>query len=401
MWNKSACILGVTVVSMTSSISAAALGGGAVYRIQTSEHESRRAVVALPAENILPDASYWVELSTGDKAPAQLDQREGQDVLVFIAPRLPAGQVVSATVREGAIESTTVSFRAASPTRMDVWVGEELVTTYHHDPAQKKPYCYPLHGPNGVPMTRGFPMETIAGEPQDHPHHRSLWVAYGDVNGVDCWSEGRGSGFQRPQSLEVADGPVFGRLRAVNHWLDNAENPVVREERILTFYNTPSDQRMIDVAVTFVAAFGEVRFGDTKEGGILALRVNPAMDDKGDGTLMNAAGLVGESDVWGKASPWVDNYGPIGGMTVGAAIFDTPGNLRYPTTWHARGYGLIAANCFGLSYFTHGKENGDYTLAAGESLTFRYRLILHAGSAAEARVAELYQDYIQPPSARR
>ena len=32
-------------------------------------------------------------------------------------------------------------------------------------------------------------------------------------------------------------------------------------------------------------------------------------------------------------------------MTI--AIFDHPGNVNYPTYWHARGYGLFAANPLG------------------------------------------------------
>jgi hypothetical protein len=79
---------------------------------------------------------------------------------------------------------------------------------------------------------------------------------------------------------------------------------------------------------------------------------------------------------------------------VGIAIFDTPGNPRYPTYWHARGYGLFANNIFGVHNFTKGKEaDGAMTLKPGETLRFRYRIVIHPGDAASANIAALYKDY--------
>jgi hypothetical protein len=74
------------------------------------------------------------------------------------------------------------------------------------------------------------------------------------------------------------------------------------------------------------------------------------------------------------------------------ACFDHPSNLRYPTTWHARDYGLVAANPFGLHDFQKlPKGAGDYTLKAGSPLTLRYRWLFHKGDTAGAKIAERWQ----------
>ena len=87
--------------------------------------------------------------------------------------------------------------------------------------------------------------------------------------------------------------------------------------------------------------------------------------------ITNALGDKGEKTLWGKPSPWCDFTGdvPKAGLR-GIAIFDNPANLRYPTSWHVRDYGLMGANCFGYSHFSkeaYNKglipENGDYLLA--------------------------------------
>src|SRR5579859_7123525 len=61
-------------------------------------------------------------------------------------------------------------------------------TTFFYGPEVAKPYLYPLRAPSGVAVTRSFPMDKVAGESTDHPHHRSLWFAHSAVNGFDYWN---------------------------------------------------------------------------------------------------------------------------------------------------------------------------------------------------------------------
>ena len=93
------------------------------------------------------------------------------------------------------------------------------------------------------------------------------------------------------------------------------------------------------------------------------------------------------------------NYdGKVEGEDIGIAVLDHPKSFRHPTTWHARGYGLFAANPFGLRDFTRDpNQDGSWTIPEGKSLTFRYRVIIHHGYYREAHIAEAYQKYAAEP----
>ena len=117
----------------------------------------------------------------------------------------------------------------------------------------------------------------------------------------------------------------------------------------------------------------------------------------GDGQIVNSEGQQDDA-TWGKRAAWCDYFGPVNNEVVGIAILDHPDNLRHPTYWHVRNYGLFAANPFGLRHFI-GDETGAgrYALPAGEELTFRYRVLIHRGTTAEAGVADWYGEYAHPP----
>jgi len=141
-----------------------------------------------------------------------------------------------------------------------------------------------------------------------------------------------------------------------------------------------------------------VLFGDTKEGGTLSVRVAESLEVQETGTLVNSYGGVTEREVWGKRAQWCDYSGLLEGRVVGLAVFDHPSNFRHPVWWHARNYGLMTANLFGLSYFTGDKsQRGDFTLKKGETLALRYRVYVHAGDACEAAVGAKYHDFANPP----
>ena len=85
-----------------------------------------------------------------------------------------------------------------SPGRVAWSVADLPFTTYvFGDPDASRPYFHPLIGPGGAAMTRGFPMRALPGETTDHPHHRSLWAAFGEVNGSDNWGDGKGHAVTR------------------------------------------------------------------------------------------------------------------------------------------------------------------------------------------------------------
>ena len=262
-----------------------------------------------------------------------------------------------------------------------------------------KPILWPVIGPTGAPMTRDYPMKTVEGEKQDHPHQRSLWFTHGDVNGIDFWSEikerGHGSIVHR-EYLEVSGGPR-GTISTVNDWVGPDGKKHCEDQRTLVF-QSGEGWRSIDFDITFKATTGPVLFGDTKEG-CMGIRVPTTMDvnsGKG-GRIVNSDGLTDDA-AWGKPAPWVDYHGPIGEETLGVAILNHPTSFRYPTYWHVRTYGLFAANPFGLHDFKGSAEvDGAYTLEAGEEMALRYRFVFHKGDEKSAAIAAAFEAYAKEP----
>jgi hypothetical protein len=285
------------------------------------------------------------------------------------------------------------------PGRIDVMIDGKPYTTLYMGKDAPKPYLHPLRSASGTIVTRLYPMENVPGESRDHPHHRGLWFSHGDVNGFDFWANEL-TGDDRPirgrivldKVVSVQSGPHSGSLEAVFNWLDPKGNKLLSERRKMTFYDGAST-RVIDTNIVLTAAV-KVVLGDTKEG-TFALRVADAMtEDKGGGLMTNAQGATTMKNIWGKPSAWVDYVGKIKGETIGIAIFDHPSNPKHPTTWHARDYGLFAANPFGDREFYNDKSrDGSMAIPAGGSLAFRYRVVIHPGDTKSAGIGKLYEEY--------
>jgi len=259
-----------------------------------------------------------------------------------------------------------------------------------------KPALWPIIGPTGKPMTRDYPLRNRDGETKDHPHQRSLWFSHGKVNGVNFWAEQGKAGtlgtIRHVKFLKIASGkPAI--IVAQNAWIAPDGKKVCEDERTLRF-DTDGTARWIDFDIVLKATDGDVTFGDTKEGA-LGVRVAESMkvDARLGGKIVNSRHQV-DGAAWGRPAEWVDYHGPVDGQTVGIAIFNHPKSFRFPTIWHVRTYGLFAANPFGLHDFPDGKQSdGTLTLHAGETVTLRYRVLLHRGDQREGRVAERYAEY--------
>ncbi len=106
--------------------------------------------------------------------------------------------------------------------------------------------------------------------------------------------------------------------------------------------------------------------------------VKAGTDKLANGNYLTSNGKTG-NDAWSTRGVWCKVYGKMGADSVSIAIIDHPQNPNYPTFWHARGYGLFAANPLGEKIFTNGKSAKNLRLNKGESVTFRYRIVIDNG----------------------
>jgi hypothetical protein len=230
-----------------------------------------------------------------------------------------------------------------------------------------------------------------------------MYFGHGSINGYDFWSEevfAKYYGSAHPSNFgrmvlrkvdEMRGGKSSGTLRATFDLDGPDHQPFAEEVQEYTFSGNESS-RVIDCEFVFHATHGPIKFGDTKEG-TFALRLAPELDAP-TGAMVNSEGGKGEPQIWGKRANWVNVDGVIDGQTLGVAVFDSPKSFHHPTYWHARGYGLLAANPFGLSFFlADPHQDGSYTVPAGQSVAFRYRVLIHDGNYQQARVAEEYNQY--------
>jgi hypothetical protein len=174
--------------------------------------------------------------------------------------------------------------------------------------------------------------------------------------------------------------------------LETPDGKAIAGETQAYIFRGDEHARIIDCEFTIHANHGPIKIGDSKEG-TFAIRVVKALEPP-LGHMVNSNGAAGEKAIWGKRADWVDYYGIVAGESVGLSVFDDPTNLRQPTYWHAREYGLLAANPFGLREFLHDKhQNGSFVISADGSLTLRYRVFIHHGDVHEAHVADAYNRY--------
>jgi hypothetical protein len=318
-----------------------------------------------------------------------------------------AGIVGILALAEGAPaqgEVTVEPSKKGAIVKVDGQFFTEYIKGFGEGEILETPILWPILGPTGKAMTRSYPMaEGHKSERKDHPHHRSMWFTHGDVNGLSFWHR---EAIKHVRFVEMKSGPT-GKIVTENQWVDREGNVQCSDVRTFVF-GGDAESRWIDVEIVVKAGHAPVKFGDTKEGTfgvrvagtmkVDAAKPNPKMgvpetDPSWGGHIVTSEGLR-DGAAWGKRASWVDYYGPVEGETVGLAILNHPTSFRYPTYWHVRTYGLFAANPFGIHDFEGDKsKDGSHTVLPGQSMTFRYRVLLHKGDEKKGKVAEAFEAY--------
>jgi hypothetical protein len=292
--------------------------------------------------------------------------------------------------------------------RVDVEIGGRPFTSYIYPPSLQKPVLYPIRAASGLVVTRGYPLEPKAGERADHPHHVGHWFNYGDVNGYDFWGHSdatppankpRMGTIVHKEIAQATSGAGKGELLVRADWMIPDGSTLLREQTRFVF-SGGAGRRVIDRTTTWTAGRQAVTFKDTKEGAF-GIRVARALDHpsteatalvgaqgKGTEKRVDNAGVTGRyigsdgktgEDVWGTRGAWMGLTGIVDGEPVTVAIFDHSSNHGHPTYWHARGYGLFAANPLGRQGYDPKQEPATLTLKAGESITFQHRILVRDG----------------------
>jgi hypothetical protein len=320
-------------------------------------------------------------------------------------------------------ERVTVKVDEASR-RVDISIDGKPFTSYIWPTTLKKPVLYPLRTADGTIITRGFPLEQRPGERVDHPHHAGMWFNYESVNGIDFWNN---SDAIKPENapkmgtivqtgiLSAKGGASEGELEVTADWVTFQKNVLLKERTRFVFRGGPGF-RSVDRITTLTAQDEKVVFQDAKDG-LLGIRVVRALEIPSDkpevytdvsghtttvakldntgvnGTYLTSEGKKGDA-AWGTRGDWCNLSGKVGDEPVTITIFDHPGNPGFPTYWHARGYGLFAANPLGEKIFSEGKQELNLTLAPHARVTFRYRILIRSTIATAEATEAAYKEFL-------
>jgi hypothetical protein len=296
----------------------------------------------------------------------------------------------------------------ATKQKVRITIAGKPFTEFIFTDTMEKPFLYPIYAPNGQTITRGFPWNPQPNDPVDHPHHIGLWFNYENVNGLDFWNNSfaisaekkKKYGWIRTDKILQTESGRQGKLVYTANWTDQQKNNLLKEKTTFIFSTAANGTRVID-RVTELTAVQDVSFPDAKDG-MLGLRVahelempvkqtkeykdangivtkvTATKDSSVTGNYLTSEGKQGDA-AWGTRGNWCMMYGKKGGDTISIVMVDHPQNPGYPTYWHARNYGLFAANPLGQKAFSEGKLVMNYKLNKGQSATFRYRIIIASG----------------------
>lgn len=297
--------------------------------------------------------------------------------------------------------------------QVDILYNGKLLTAYCYYDSIFKPFLFPVNTLDGITVTRGYPITPVAGERTDHPHHTGIWMNYESVNGLDFWNNSTAipgdrrdhyGTIRHEQVIDQQTSKSNATLTVSSNW-QRPDGHILLKEITTYQFSVKNDVFIIDRNSTLTATDLQVDFKDVKDG-FLAIRVarelempskepgvfvdvhgnetKVPVDNNGvTGMYINDKGVRGDS-VWSTKGRWTMLTGHKAGKDITIGIIDHPKNIGYPTYWHARGYGLFAANPLGRKVFSKGTEELNYSLKPGASVNLNYRVIVRSGKATQA-----------------
>jgi len=263
--------------------------------------------------------------------------------------------------------------------KIAVTVDGKLFTCYKFAASQKYPYFWPVNGP-----ASGKSITTETSQP--YPHHHSLFFGCDRVNGGNYWQESneRGQIVSRGPKLIKASGDCI-IFTDECFWRQPGKEPIIRDMRKVVITAPNEEVRFIDFEIS-LEPLTDILILKSNHA-LFSARLVPELSVKSGGTLVNAEGKTGEKGTFGAASPWCDYSGTRDGVTEGIAILQNPHNRWFPSKWFTRDYGFFSPTPM------YWLEGGRLELPEGQTLTLRYRVVVHAGNARSADIEGIFKRY--------
>ena len=293
--------------------------------------------------------------------------------------------VTFCSLLSGAEKKPLVTFDRQSD-KLVIRIGGKPFAEYvFRDTNLARPYFSNVYTPAGIKVTRNHPVKE--GDQQDHPHHTGIFFTFGDLNGADFWhGKGKTKHLNFIVYPESRPGAGFFIVRNVYSSPDG-KTPYCAGTCHYLIEVVPRGYRLtMDTRISWDG--GDFSIGSKEEGG-LAARLATALTVENGGTMSDSAGRSGGKAIWGQQADWVDYSGSLEGKHVGLTIMAHPDNFSR-CWWHARDYGLMAANPFGPL----NKKGLRKVIKPGSALHLRYAVLIHSHEqASQYQPAQAYRQY--------
>jgi len=264
--------------------------------------------------------------------------------------------------------------------KINVSIDGKYFTGYIFSEDEKYPFFYPVNGPvSGGSVTS---MRNAV-----YPHHTSLFFGCDLVNGGNYWQEGLERGRiisvnaqiekQGGDSCVITDECIWSRPGALSP---------VRDTRRIIITSPSASMTQIDVEITMEMLM-DVHILKTNHS-LFSARMAADLAVTNGGTMINAEGAMSEKETFGKGSPWIDFYGIRGNAVEGLAIMQHPSNPWYPSPWFTRDYGFMSPTPM---YWP--RDDKETFMKKGTELVLKYRVLVHAGTHVDAKIAEQFAKY--------
>ena len=307
--------------------------------------------------------------------------------------------------------------------KVDVMIGGELFTSYVYGNKMTKPILVPVRTPSGIEVNRRHPLTEAEGASTDHSHHVGIFFAVDKVNGTEFWrNTSLPPQIKHIKITELTSGPGRGKLSTIMHWIDDNGRVVLEEKRSMIFLAAEHENEYaVDFSMDLTAKDTKVVFDDIEEG-MFAIRVSdylrqgraklnlksgqplPKESISGTGFYFSSNGDETAKNIWGKRARWVALQGIRQKKVVGVAILNHPASINYPTYWHVRDYGLFSANPLGQGDFQRQRPRQyrknkviplRLTLEPGETVHFRFLVIIYEGIRTKEQIEKRFGDFIK------
>lgn len=264
--------------------------------------------------------------------------------------------------------------------RINVTIDNKFFTSYIFSSDEKYPFFFPVNGPS----SGGSVTSMRNGE---YPHHSSLFFGCDLLNGGNYWQEGLERGRiisvnaeitkQGGDTVIITDECIWSRPGAISP---------IKDTRTIIITSPSENIRLIDFNIR-LETLTDVTIMKTNHS-LFSARMASDLSVKNGGVMINAEGKKGETETFGKNSPWIDYYGKRGASVEGLAIMQHPSNPDYPSPWFTRDYGFMSPTPL------YWPENGNSNfIKKGTVINLRYRVLVHSGDCKQAGVAEAFEKY--------